>query len=57
MSNLESQISTMKVDYALGQSLRELDRLSFQGTVFAPYTHQFLYSGGAKSGDASAGCR
>ena len=53
MSNLESGISNPKVDYALGHSSRELDRLSFQGTVFAPYTRQLLTEAGL-SGDASA---
>jgi hypothetical protein len=42
VSNLEFGIPTPKVDYALGHSSRELDRLSFQGTVFAPHTVSFL---------------
>jgi SAM-dependent methyltransferase len=50
VSHLESVISTPRVDYALGHSSRELDRLAFQGTVFAPYTHQFLVEAGLKAG-------
>jgi hypothetical protein len=33
VSNLELGISNPKVDYALGHYSRELDRLSFQGTL------------------------
>jgi SAM-dependent methyltransferase len=47
-SNLE--ISTPQVEYALGHSSRELDRLSFQGTVFAPYTRQLLAEAGLTAG-------
>ena len=50
MSNLEFGISHSKVDYALGHSSRELDRLSFQGTVFAPYTRQLLMEAGLTAG-------
>lgn len=50
MSNLELGISTPKVDYALGHCSRELDRLSFQGTVFAPYTRHFLIDAGLTPG-------
>lgn len=50
MSNLKVGISTSKVDYALGHSSRELDRLSFQGTVFAPYTRQLLLEAGLSAG-------
>ena len=50
MSNLEFGISNPKVDYALGHSSRELDRLSFQGTVFAPYTRQLLTEAGLTAG-------
>lgn len=50
MSNLEFGISTPKMDYALGHSSRELDRLSFQGTVLAPYTRQLLTEAGLAAG-------
>ena len=50
MTNLEFGISNPKVDYALGHSSRELDRLSFQGTVFAPYTRQLLTEAGLTAG-------
>ena len=50
MSNLNVGIPTPKVDYALGHSTRELDRLSFQGTVFAPHTRQFLTEAGLTAG-------
>ena len=50
MSNPELGISDPKVDYALGRSSRELDRLSFQGTVFAPYTRQLLTEAGLSAG-------
>jgi len=50
VSNLEFKISNSKVDYALGHSSRELDRLSFQGTVFAPYTRQLLTEAGLTAG-------
>jgi SAM-dependent methyltransferase len=49
MSKLEFGVSNPKVDYALGHSSRELDRLSFQGTVFAPYTRQFLIEAGLRA--------
>jgi len=39
-----------QVEYALGHSSRELDRLSFQGTVFAPYTRQLLIEAGLTPG-------
>lgn len=53
-----------QVEYALGHSSRELDRLSFQGAVFAPFTrHLFTQAGimpgmrvldvGSGSGDVS----
>jgi SAM-dependent methyltransferase len=48
--NLSSAISNAKVEYALGHSSRELDRLSFQGTVFAPYTRQLLIEAGLTVG-------
>lgn len=50
MSNLEYGIPLPKVEYALGHSSRELDRLSFQGTVFAPYTRRLLAEAGLTSG-------
>jgi len=50
VSNLESVVSNQNVDYALGHSPRELDRLSFQGTVFAPHTRQLLIEAGLTSG-------
>jgi hypothetical protein len=50
VSILESGISNPRVDYALGHSSRELDRLSFQGTVFAPYTRQLLTEAGIRAG-------
>jgi SAM-dependent methyltransferase len=46
----ESTGSTPQVEYALGHSSRELDRLSFQGTVFAPFTLQLLTQAGLKPG-------
>lgn len=48
MSNLEFNISNPQ--YALGHSSRELDRLSFQGAVFAPYTRQLLTEAGLAPG-------
>src|SRR5215475_4082332 len=54
MSSLESQPSSSHVsshvDYAMGHSSRELDRLSFQGTVFAPYTRHLLIEAGLMPG-------
>ena len=50
MSNVELGVSKPQVEYALGHSSRELDRLSFQGTVFAPYTRQFLTDAGLTAG-------
>jgi len=38
------------VEYALGHSSRELDRLTFQGTVFAPFTRQLFTQAGLKPG-------
>jgi len=46
----ESRMANPRVEYALGHSSRELDRLSFQGTVFAPYTRQFLAEAGLTAG-------
>jgi SAM-dependent methyltransferase len=39
-----------QVEYALGHSARELDRLTFQGTVFAPFTRQLFVQAGIKAG-------
>src|SRR5215831_7157277 len=50
VSSLEFGISNTTVDYALGHSSRELDRLSFQGTVFAPFTRQLFTEAGIKPG-------
>lgn len=48
MSNPNFDFSNPQVEYALGHSPRELDRLSFQGTVLAPYTRKFLTEAGLK---------
>jgi SAM-dependent methyltransferase len=50
VSNLQFGSSSPKVDYALGHSSRELDRLSFQGAVFAPYTRHLLTEAGLSPG-------
>ena len=50
VSSLEFGISNTTVDYALGHSSSELDRLSFQGTVFAPYTRQLFKEAGLATG-------
>ena len=50
MSSLPSGISSPNVDYALGHSSRELDRLSFQGTVFLPHTRHLLMEAGLTAG-------
>jgi SAM-dependent methyltransferase len=50
LSDLSVRISNPQVEYALGHSSRELDRLSFQGTVFAPYTQQLLMEAGLTAG-------
>ncbi|HJT72185.1 MAG TPA: class I SAM-dependent methyltransferase [Terriglobales bacterium] len=50
MSISEMKSAESQVEYALGHSSRELDRLSFQGTVFAPFTRQFLTHAGLKAG-------
>jgi len=50
VSNLKFGTSSPPVEYALGHSSRELDRLSFQGTVFAPYTRQLLSEAGLTTG-------
>jgi ubiquinone/menaquinone biosynthesis C-methylase UbiE len=60
MSGLKFGISNPKVDYALGHSSHELDRLTFQGAVFAPYTRQLLTEAGVTAGmrvlDVGSGC-
>jgi SAM-dependent methyltransferase len=50
VSSLSSGIASPKVDYALGHSSRELDRLTFQGTVFVPHTRQLLIEAGVTAG-------
>jgi SAM-dependent methyltransferase len=50
VSNLEIEASNARVEYALGHSSRELDRLSFQGNLLAPYTHQLLIEAGLTAG-------
>jgi protein-L-isoaspartate O-methyltransferase len=50
MSLSQFTTSTPQVEYALGHSSRELDRLSFQGTVFAPFTRQLFTQAGIKPG-------
>lgn len=50
MSDLNVRLSNPQVEYALGHSSRELDRLSFQGTVFAPHTRQLLIDAGLTAG-------
>src|SRR6516164_10514008 len=39
-----------QVEYALGHSARELDRLSFQASVVAPFTRQLFSQAGIKPG-------
>jgi protein-L-isoaspartate O-methyltransferase len=50
MSLSQLTTSAPQVEYALGHSSRELDRLSFQGTVFAPFTLQLFTQAGIKPG-------
>lgn len=50
MSVSQFASSTPQVEYALGHSSRELDRLTFQGTVFAPFTRQLFTQAGIKPG-------
>ena len=50
MADLALDLSSTQVEYALGHSSRELDRLSFQGTVLAPYTRHFLIEAGLTAG-------
>ena len=42
--------SSTRVEYAPGHSSRELDRLSFQGSVFAPFTRQLFTQAGIQPG-------
>ena len=42
--------TTPQVEYALGHSSRELDRLTFQGSVFASFTSQLFTQAGIKPG-------
>jgi SAM-dependent methyltransferase len=49
-SNLKLGISNPQVEYALGHSSSELDRLSFQGSVLAPYTQQLFTEAGLTAG-------
>jgi SAM-dependent methyltransferase len=50
LSDLGVRISNLPVEYALGHSSRELDRLTYQATVFAPYTRQLLMEAGLSTG-------
>jgi predicted O-methyltransferase YrrM len=50
MSLAQFTSSTPQVEYALGHSSRELDRLTFQGSVFAPFTRQLFTQAGLKPG-------
>jgi SAM-dependent methyltransferase len=50
MSLSNASIPAPQVEYALGHSSRELDRLTFQGTLFAPFTRQLLTEAGIKPG-------
>jgi SAM-dependent methyltransferase len=50
LSTQELGLSSPQVEYALGHTSRELDRLSFQGRVFAPYTRQVLTEAGLTAG-------
>jgi SAM-dependent methyltransferase len=42
--------STPQVEYALGHSSRELDRLTFQASVFAPFTRHLFTQAGIEPG-------
>ena len=50
MSSSQFQSPTPQVEYALGHSSRELDRLSFQGTLFAPFTRHLFAQAGIEPG-------
>jgi len=43
------EFASPQVEYALGHS-SELDRLSFQATIFAPYTRQLPMEAGLSAG-------
>jgi SAM-dependent methyltransferase len=48
--SLSQLTNSTQVEYALGHSSRELDRLSFQGSVFAPFTRQLFKQAGIRPG-------
>jgi len=48
--SLSQLASSTQVDYALRHSSRELDRLTFQGSVFAPFTRHFFTQAGISPG-------
>ena len=48
--SLSQLASSTQVDYALGHSSRELHRLTFQGSVFAPFTLHFFTQAGISPG-------
>src|SRR3984957_4707148 len=50
MSLSQFTARTPQVEYALGHSSRELDRLAFQGSVFAPFTLQLFIQAGITPG-------
>lgn len=50
MSSSQFATPTSQVEYALGHSSHELDRLTFQGSVFAPFTRQLFTQAGIKPG-------
>jgi SAM-dependent methyltransferase len=50
MSLSQFATSTPQLEYALGHSSRELDRLSFQGAVCAPFTRQLFTQAGIAPG-------
>jgi SAM-dependent methyltransferase len=50
MPSLQFGVPNPEVEYVLGHSSRELDRLSFQARVLAPYTRQFLIEAGLQTG-------
>lgn len=50
MSSSHLVTSAKQVQYPLGHSSQELDRLTFQGGVFAPFTRQLLTQAGIEPG-------
>jgi ubiquinone/menaquinone biosynthesis C-methylase UbiE len=50
VSSSQFATSTSQVEYALGHSSHELDRLAFQASVFAPFTSQLFTQAGIKPG-------